>query len=142
MKNNKYYSVVKGIDPGIYDNWEQCKFNVLHFKKAVYKSFKSLKQAKLYFKQETNQPPKLYFKTNSIIKYLIKTNKEQEKLNQTHNSQSVAEQEENTKIKQYGIEKQGDQENKNETKLNKLPVLVTKQEIESVQKENNIEKKT
>lgn len=41
----KFYVVWKGVKPGIYTNWDECKANVHGFLGAVYKSFDSLKQA-------------------------------------------------------------------------------------------------
>ena len=42
----KYYTVWKGIVPGVYDNWEDCHKQTVNFKGALYKSFRSEKEAK------------------------------------------------------------------------------------------------
>ena len=42
----KYYTVWKGIMPGVYDNWEDCHKQTVNFKGALYKSFRSEKEAK------------------------------------------------------------------------------------------------
>ncbi len=44
-KKKKYYVVWKGNQPGIYDNWEDCKKQIIGFKGAKYKSFSSLELA-------------------------------------------------------------------------------------------------
>lgn len=40
-KKPKFYVVWKGRMPGIYDSWEKCKEQVLHYEDARYKSFES-----------------------------------------------------------------------------------------------------
>lgn len=42
----KYYTVWKGIVPGVYDNWKDCHKQTVNFKGALYKSFHSEKEAK------------------------------------------------------------------------------------------------
>ena len=41
MAKNKYYVVWKGLTPGIYDNWAECKAQVEGQEGAKYKSFES-----------------------------------------------------------------------------------------------------
>lgn len=41
----KYYAVKKGLKPGIYATWDECKEQVNGFSGAEYKSFKSLEEA-------------------------------------------------------------------------------------------------
>ncbi|PIV61531.1 MAG: ribonuclease H, partial [Bacteroidetes bacterium CG02_land_8_20_14_3_00_31_25] len=41
----KYYVVWKGLNPGIYDNWNDCKEQVDGFENAQYKSYKTLEEA-------------------------------------------------------------------------------------------------
>lgn len=48
-KSRKYYVVWKGVMPGIYDNWEQCRAQVEGFEKAFYKSFDTQEEAKRAF---------------------------------------------------------------------------------------------
>jgi len=48
-KSRKYYVVWKGVTPGIYDNWEQCRAQVEGFEKAFYKSFDTEAEAKRAF---------------------------------------------------------------------------------------------
>lgn len=44
----KYYAVKKGLTPGIYTSWEECKVNVIGFPGALYKSFASLEEANTF----------------------------------------------------------------------------------------------
>ena len=43
---SKFYAVKKGKIPGIYNSWDECKKMVDGFPGAVYKSFKTLEEAK------------------------------------------------------------------------------------------------
>lgn len=45
-KKQKYYVVWRGIKPGIYTSWEECKKQTLGFEGAQYKSFTTLEDAK------------------------------------------------------------------------------------------------
>lgn len=45
---NKYYAVKVGKTPGIYNSWDECKANVDGYSEALYKSFKTLQEAKEY----------------------------------------------------------------------------------------------
>ncbi|MBE6014880.1 MAG: reverse transcriptase-like protein [Lachnospiraceae bacterium] len=45
---NKYYAVKKGLTPGVYDSWEECKAQVEGFSGATYKSFKTMDEAMAY----------------------------------------------------------------------------------------------
>lgn len=44
-KKKKFYTVWEGREPGVYDNWNECKKQVDGFEGAKYKSFESLKEA-------------------------------------------------------------------------------------------------
>lgn len=41
-----YYSVKRGVKPGIYHTWSKCEENVKGFSGAIYKKFKNLDEAK------------------------------------------------------------------------------------------------
>jgi len=41
----RYYVVWKGVQPGIYNNWTDCKLQVQGYEGAIYKSFDSRKEA-------------------------------------------------------------------------------------------------
>ncbi|MDR1403012.1 MAG: ribonuclease H family protein [Tannerellaceae bacterium] len=45
MAKNKFYVVWKGLNPGVYDNWEDCKKQVEGQEGARYKSFSSRQEA-------------------------------------------------------------------------------------------------
>ena len=44
MKKN-YYVIIKGIKPGIYNNWPECKENVDKFSGAIFKGFETKDEA-------------------------------------------------------------------------------------------------
>ncbi len=48
----KYYAVKIGLKPGIYETWDECKENVNGFPGAIYKSFKTLDEAKVFIGDE------------------------------------------------------------------------------------------
>ena len=50
MTKNKFYVVWQGRHPGIYDNWEVCKKEIIGCKGALYKGFPDLKSAQDAFK--------------------------------------------------------------------------------------------
>ena len=56
----KYYAVVRGIKPGIYNTWNQCKAQVHKYLNAQYKSFPSKDEAIQYFIDKTHHKPKMY----------------------------------------------------------------------------------
>lgn len=56
MKNNKYYVVWKGINTGVYDNWNDCKKQVNGFSGALHKSFESLDEAEKAFEEYSESP--------------------------------------------------------------------------------------
>lgn len=47
----KYYVVWKGKEPGIYTNWNDCKQQVEGFAAAAYKSFPTMMEAELAYKE-------------------------------------------------------------------------------------------
>jgi ribonuclease HI len=50
MSPKKFYVVWKGLRPGIFDSWEECKKQVTGVEKAQYKSFKTLAEAEAAYK--------------------------------------------------------------------------------------------
>ena len=44
----KYYAVKVGREPGIYRDWDSCKAQVHGFKGAIYKSFKTEEEARIF----------------------------------------------------------------------------------------------
>lgn len=63
--SKKYYSVVRGYNPGIYNNWDDddgAEEQVSGFRGAKHKSFPDLVSAKKYYKMYLNEKPVLHFK--------------------------------------------------------------------------------
>lgn len=52
MSGKAYYAVKEGKKPGIYHDWETCKAQVDGYSGAEYKKFKTLKEAKIYLKDQ------------------------------------------------------------------------------------------
>lgn len=50
MAKNKYYVVWRGRKPGIYNDWETCKKEIICSKGALYKGFPDLQSAEAAFK--------------------------------------------------------------------------------------------
>lgn len=48
-KKQKYYVVWKGVQPGIYTSWDECKLQITNFPQAQYKSFTDRKTAEQAF---------------------------------------------------------------------------------------------
>jgi ribonuclease H-related protein len=51
----KYYVVKNGKRPGIYNEWKDCEKQVKGFPNAIYKSFKSLEDAKNYYYEKNGE---------------------------------------------------------------------------------------
>jgi len=49
MAKKKFYVVWKGVKPGIYDSWAECKSQVSGFENALYKSFPTREEAEKAF---------------------------------------------------------------------------------------------
>lgn len=59
-KKANFYAVVKGHNPGIYNNWDITSENVKGFSGALYKSFETREEAEKYITENTpknNSPP-------------------------------------------------------------------------------------
>ena len=52
MSKKKFYVVWRGKKPGIYTSWQVCKRQIDGFEKSAYKSFSTLAQAELAFKNK------------------------------------------------------------------------------------------
>jgi len=48
-KNQKFYVVWRGLEPGIYNSWTDCQLQIKGVASARFKSFKTLKEAELAF---------------------------------------------------------------------------------------------
>ena len=64
-KKSKYYGVWRGIEPGIYDNWEDCEEQVATYPGAKFKSFPTYESAVAAFRAGENE-------TGGLLK-LLKT---------------------------------------------------------------------
>ena len=53
-KPKKYYAVKKGKKPGIYIKWDECKAQIFKYPGAIYKSFKTLSEAKQFMENKPN----------------------------------------------------------------------------------------
>lgn len=49
MSKQKYYVVWHGVNPGIYQSWDECQQQVKNFTGSIYKSFSTLEEAKEAF---------------------------------------------------------------------------------------------
>lgn len=50
---NKFYVVLQGYKPGIYDNWSQCEEQIKGYKSSKFKSFKTYPEALQAFHKQT-----------------------------------------------------------------------------------------
>ena len=55
MAKKKYYAVLNGKVPGIYETWDACKAQVHGFPGAIYKSFGTRQEAQAYLGDEPGQ---------------------------------------------------------------------------------------
>lgn len=67
-----YYVVHKGIKPGIYNTWNECKTQITKFDNAIFKKFDNLEEAKTFLKNGFGD------KVPSFIKKKINTDKKNE----------------------------------------------------------------
>lgn len=65
MPGKKWYVVWKGVTPGVYHSWEECKLQVQGFENALYKSFGSEKEARDAF--ATAVPGRFFAKKEKIV---------------------------------------------------------------------------
>lgn len=63
VKNKKYYTVWKGINTGVFDNWEDCKKQITNFEGALYKSFITNEEAE----EAYNDLPENYIKRSKKV---------------------------------------------------------------------------
>lgn len=49
MVEKKYYTVWKGVNPGVYSSWTDCQLQIKGFKGALYKSFDTREEAECAF---------------------------------------------------------------------------------------------
>lgn len=56
MGKKRYYVVWKGLVPGVYDTWDECRCQIEGVKQALYKSFATLAEAERAY----SEPPHRY----------------------------------------------------------------------------------
>ncbi|GAB6011341.1 ribonuclease H1 domain-containing protein [Viscerimonas tarda] len=74
MSKKKFYVVWKGVNPGVYDDWDKAKAQVMGYEGAVYKSFPSKEEADRaiddnpynYFEKK-DKSPTLNYKNNPAV---------------------------------------------------------------------------
>ena len=64
MAQNKYYVVWIGVQPGVYDSWEECHQQVEGWKGAVYKGFATREEAE----EAINLPPENFIENKTAAK--------------------------------------------------------------------------
>jgi len=60
-----YYAVKKGLVPGVYQNWEECKNQVHGFPGAVYKKFNTMDEAQAFI-GGIEKPEEIIEETNDV----------------------------------------------------------------------------
>jgi ribonuclease HI len=65
-KKQKYYVVWRGMRPGIYRSWDECKRQIEGFEGAQYKSFKTEEEANLAFSKSYEEIRELKGKKNLL----------------------------------------------------------------------------
>lgn len=63
----KYYAVRKGLTPGIYLNWEDCKKNIQGYSGAEYKGFEDITEAEVYLQGAVSKGEK---ETGEAVAYV------------------------------------------------------------------------
>ena len=52
--SNSYYAVAKGRNPGVYDNWDECKSEVHQYSRPVFKKFSSQAEAESFVQRNSD----------------------------------------------------------------------------------------
>ena len=72
MNNKKkWYVVWVGANPGIYENWAECKSQIQGFPNAKYKSFETMAEAQTAFRSSSTQIS--YAKSSKTIIFYLNT---------------------------------------------------------------------
>ena len=74
-KKSKFYVVWVGLNPGVFDTWDECKKQIHGFKGAKYKSFFDRDTAELFFKNGYTKYQEQYIKKKKKDKKPIFENK-------------------------------------------------------------------
>ena len=67
----KYYAVKAGIQPGIYQTWEECKEQLYHFPNAVYKGFMTRQDAENYLQEQEQNQRKAYQPKHPLVDKMV-----------------------------------------------------------------------
>ena len=74
MTKKKWYVVWKGLEPGVYESWLECKLQIDGFEGAVYKSFENQLKAIEAFRSDSKNyiknkktPDSRYYSTYTIL---------------------------------------------------------------------------
>ncbi|XP_076279311.1 ribonuclease H1 [Lasioglossum baleicum] len=59
-----YYAVAKGLKPGIYGSWDECKAQIHEFSGAVFKKFPSQEAAQTFIREKTSSSKEKVNSTN------------------------------------------------------------------------------
>lgn len=71
MAKEKYYTVWKGVNPGVYDSWTDCQLQIKAYKGALYKSFNTREEAEHAFASPAHE----YFGAEKPASAKISSNK-------------------------------------------------------------------
>lgn len=71
MAKEKYYTVWKGVNPGVYDSWTDCQLQIKAYKGALYKSFNSREEAEHAFASPAHE----YFGAEKPVSAKISSDK-------------------------------------------------------------------
>jgi ribonuclease HI len=55
--SKKFYAIVKGVQPGVYDSWPKAEAQVKGFNGAVYKSFADIDNAEAWYAERVGSAP-------------------------------------------------------------------------------------
>lgn len=66
----KFFAVKKGLNPGIYNSWDEAKKEVIGYKGAIYKSFKTIEEAKAFMKDMPSEEKKVDVDEGEAICYV------------------------------------------------------------------------
>ncbi len=66
----KFYAVKKGLNPGIYNSWDEAKKEVIGYNGAIYKSFKTIEEAKAFMKDMPSEEKKVDIDEGEAICYV------------------------------------------------------------------------
>ena len=84
----KFYAVANGLEPGIYEDWDTAKTQVVGYPGAIYKSFSTRKEAEQYMQQKEMETPKVVSQPVSLLMTL--TQEQKDVVNQLLQGKNIA----------------------------------------------------